>query len=45
MRILITGDNGFIGSYITTELLKNNYEVICCIEMLNLPVKNALLQK
>ncbi|HJD58731.1 MAG TPA: NAD-dependent epimerase/dehydratase family protein [Rickettsia endosymbiont of Ceroptres masudai] len=31
MRILVTGANGFIGSYITAELLKNNYEVICCV--------------
>ncbi|WP_177717227.1 NAD-dependent epimerase/dehydratase family protein [Candidatus Rickettsia colombianensi] len=31
MRILVTGANGFIGSYITAELLKNNYEVTCCV--------------
>ena len=28
MKVLITGSQGFIGSYICEELLKNNYEVI-----------------
>ncbi len=28
MKILITGSQGFIGSYICQELLKNNYEVV-----------------
>lgn len=31
MKILITGANGFIGAYITAELIKNNYEVICAV--------------
>ncbi|XVN42952.1 MAG: NAD(P)H-binding protein [Candidatus Rickettsia vulgarisii] len=31
MKILITGANGFIGTYITAGLLKNNYEVICAV--------------
>ncbi|XVN41678.1 MAG: NAD(P)H-binding protein [Rickettsia endosymbiont of Argas persicus] len=28
---MVTGANGFIGSYITAELLKNNYEVVCAV--------------
>ncbi|HPI82339.1 MAG TPA: NAD(P)-dependent oxidoreductase [Candidatus Paceibacterota bacterium] len=28
MKVLITGSQGFIGSYICQELLKNNYEVV-----------------
>ncbi|WP_231278354.1 NAD-dependent epimerase/dehydratase family protein [Rickettsia bellii] len=31
MRILVTGANGFIGSYITAALLKSNYEVVCAV--------------
>ncbi len=28
MKVLVTGSQGFIGSYICDELLKHNYEVI-----------------
>ncbi|AEV92578.1 NAD-dependent epimerase/dehydratase family protein [Candidatus Rickettsia barbariae] len=45
MRILVTGANGFIGSYITAELLKNNYKVICCVRDVESTRKNSLLQK
>ena len=29
MKVLITGGAGFIGSYVTEELLQNGYEVVC----------------
>ena len=28
MKVLITGSNGFVGGYIVSELLKNNYSVV-----------------
>ena len=28
MRILLTGNNGYIGTVLTNELLKKNYEVV-----------------
>ncbi|MCC8372271.1 MAG: SDR family oxidoreductase [Rickettsia endosymbiont of Pseudomimeciton antennatum] len=31
LRVLVIGANGFIGSYITAELLKDNHDVICAV--------------
>ncbi|MDD9335109.1 MAG: NAD(P)H-binding protein [Rickettsiaceae bacterium] len=31
MRVLVVGANGFIGSYITAELLKDNHDVVCAV--------------
>lgn len=45
MRILVTGANGFIGSYITAALLKSNYEVVCAVRDIESTRKNFLLQK
>jgi len=28
MKILVTGNNGYIGTVLTNELLKKNYEVL-----------------
>jgi uncharacterized protein YbjT (DUF2867 family) len=31
VRVLVVGANGFIGSYITAELLKDNHDVVCAV--------------
>ncbi|MBN1823254.1 MAG: SDR family NAD(P)-dependent oxidoreductase [Endomicrobiales bacterium] len=31
MKVLITGANGFVGSHITEELIKNGHKVICLV--------------
>jgi uncharacterized protein YbjT (DUF2867 family) len=31
VKVLVVGANGFIGSYITAELLKDNHDVVCAV--------------